>query len=144
MKQCILIFMLLFALQSCNDDDVVCGGHCVYDTIPGTALIQVIVPDTLTNRLCNNAVFVYFDFIPADSSAPDSYRFPNWPDTSRRLLIADGIDPPSTWIEAEGLGVGTEHDCIRLEEIRGSCASLLFELPNIDYSGWTGYCQPME
>jgi hypothetical protein len=121
-----------------------CGGQCVYDTIPGTATIQVIAPDTLSNRICDNAVIVYFVFAPADSSAPHRYKIPNWPDTDRRLLIADGKNPPSTWVEAEGLSIGSEHDCVRLEEIKGTCTPVIFEFSNIDYVGWTKYCEPMK
>jgi hypothetical protein len=139
----ILLPILLLCVQSCNDDPV-CGCRCAYDTISGTALIKSIVPDTLDNRICSNAVIVYFDFIPDDPGAPGSYRFPNHPDTSRTLFIADGKNPPSTWIEAEGLGVGTEHECVRLEETRGTCTPVLFVFLNLDYTGWMEYCDPLE
>lgn len=144
MKRFIPMLVLVLVAQSCNDDDTVCGGTCKYDTIPGTAVIRVIAPDTLDTRICDNAVFVYFDFAPADTNAPNHYRFPNWPDADRRLFVGDGKNPPSDWVKAEELGIGTKHDCVRLEEIKGTCTPVLFEFSNIDYSAWSAYCDPLQ
>ncbi|MEJ2719630.1 MAG: hypothetical protein P8181_00635 [bacterium] len=144
MKRLIPMLALVLVVQSCNDDDIVCGGECKYDTIPGTAVIGVIAPDTLDARICENAVFVYFDFAPADTNAPDHYKFPNWPDTDRRIFVGDGKNPPSSWLEAKGLDVGTVHDCVRLEETKGTCTPVLFRFSKVDYSGWPAYCEPRQ
>jgi hypothetical protein len=141
MKQFIPLVILFVLLVSCKDDDPVAGGSCVYDEIPGTAEITEIVVDTDDGRLCDNAVVVYFDFVPTDPSATVLYRFPNWPDIHRRLIVADGKNPPSSWVEAEGLTVGSEHACVRKEETKGTCTPVLFTFPDVDYSGWVEYCE---
>lgn len=140
MKRLIFILLILLAIQSCNDDDIICGGVCSYDSIPGVAFIRQVVPDTLFQNICDNVVFVYFDFIPDSASALENYKFPNWPDTDRRLLVADGKNPPASWIEALGLTEGTSHPCIRLEENQGTCTPVLHILPDIDYTTWQEYC----
>ena len=94
--------------------------------------------------MCDNAVFVYFDFVPDDSGAPDHYKFPAWPDTNRNLFVGSGQNPPASWVEAEGLAEETQHKCVRLEEILGTCTPVIFEFSNIDYLNWPEYCEPPE
>lgn len=144
MKRFMLVLLSTLAVQACDEDTPVVGGRCTFDSIPGTALVQLVTADTLSGRMCDNAVFVYFDFVSADSTAPSRYRIPNWPDTGRRLLVGDGKNPPLTWVEAEGLTVGTSHPCVRLEETRGTCTPVQFRFLDIDYSGWTPYCEPVK
>jgi hypothetical protein len=95
------------------------GGPCTYNKFPGTALIQEIVPDP-ENQTCTNAMFVYFNFSPDDPTAWEDYRFPNFSDTNQAFLIS-GYNPPSSWLDANGLDVGSEFACIRMEITSGTC-----------------------
>ncbi|UCG52448.1 MAG: hypothetical protein JSW58_02545 [Candidatus Latescibacterota bacterium] len=144
MKRLIWIAILGLALQACDSDDPFVGDPCSYDSIPGTATIRTISPDTTPFKICDDAVNVYFDFEPDDPNAPDDYRFPAWPDTRRSLFIADGKNPPYGWIEAEGIAEGTQHPCVRLEINKGTCTPVMFRLTEIDYQKWTDYCQNSE
>ena len=138
------MLILVLTVQSCNDDDPVCGGPCYFDSIPGTALIKQVFGDTISTTGCANAVFVYFDFTPTDSTAPDKYRFPMWPDTNRKLGVGDGKNPPASWVEAQKLLEGTEHPCIRLEEIKGTCPPVIYAFPTVDFSTWADHCEWMK
>jgi hypothetical protein len=133
--------ILGLALQACDSDDPFVGGPCLYDSIPGTATIRSVTPDTSPHTICDDAVTVYFDFGPDNPNAHADYRFPVWPDSNRTLFVADGKNPPYGWIEAQGVTEGTQHPCVRLEIKKGTCTPVMFVLTDIDYQKWTDYCQ---
>jgi hypothetical protein len=130
--------VLSVLLAGCEPETI--GGPCPYADYPGTATIRSVVPDTLTDRKCENAVFITFDFSPDDSTAVDRYRFPAWPDTGRTFDIFGMKSIPAGWADKEGLTVGSEHRSTRKEIRTGPCTPLIFDFPEIDYSDWIDYC----
>jgi hypothetical protein len=104
------------------------------------AFITRIMPDTLQNRTCTNAVIVFFDFSPDNHDVVDHYKFPAWPDSNRRLTVSSGINPPDSWVAAQGLTENSEHRCIRQELTSGTCTPVIFEFTEIDYLNWKDFC----
>lgn len=119
---------------------IVDGGSCRRIAYPGTAVITSAEPATDPMRTCLNAVEVRFTFIPADPSAPSRYLLPLWRDTDRRFVVGSGTPPPLNWAVSQGLVVGSEHRCVRLEITRGSCMPVAYRFPDIDYTHWADSC----
>lgn len=116
------------------------GGPCRRIAYPGSAVITSVEPSTDPMRTCLNAVEVRFTFIPADPSAPSRYLLPLWRDANRGFVVGSGTPPPLNWAVSQGLVVGSEHRCERLEITRGSCTPVMYRFPDIDYTHWADSC----
>ena len=136
-------FFILLMIPACEDDLPIDGGPCQYESFDGTAVISKIVPDTLEGRTCKNSVVVFFDFFPTDTAAVSRYQFPAWLDSNRCLTVGGGINPPDSWVAAQGLTEQSEHLCIRQELTSGTCTPVIFKFSEIDYLAWIDYCVPM-
>ena len=137
--------LVVVLTMGCNEDsdsdaaDVV-GGRCEYNDIQGRATINsVAVPDAGEDN-CKNAVKIMFTFTPDDVSAPDDYRFGEWPDTDRQFTVGAGKNPPKAWAESVGLVQGSTYKCVRSEIINGTCTPVIFSFPEIDLTGWEKEC----
>ena len=116
------------------------GGSCSYVEYPGSAIIVSVEQDTSRMRLCENGATIRFTFQPADASASGRYHFPNWPDTNRTFLVGSGGSPPLNWAISQGLVVGSQHRCVRMEITGGTCTPVIFKFPGKDYSAWGDSC----
>jgi len=134
------VLVLSAALAGCSSDPITPGGPCFYTNFPGTATIRTVTPDTSSDRNCDNAVIIIFDFAPDDSTAVDRYRFPAWPDTGRTFDLISVGSIPDSWVDKEGMTPGSEHQCVRQEIRRGTCSPLIFEFSDVDVSDWPDYC----
>ena len=123
MKKAILTIALM-NLIGCGVMPV-SGGPCTYSETTGTATI-VSVETAAEGDGCNDAVVVTFDFVPDDPSAVDLYE-------TGTIFLFDGIDPPFSWIESEGLTEGTVHEMVRRDIDSGTCSPSLFLLSDVDY-----------
>lgn len=99
--------------------------------------------DLSAGRPCDSSVNIVYDFAPDDADAPDQYLFPGQPDTGRTFSIgftSMSQSPPLEWTEREGLTAGSEHTCIRMEIVEGTCSPVLFEFPDLDDSDISDFC----
>ena len=111
------------------------GGICTYKTVTGTAVI-VSVEDAPTNGFnCNDdSVVVVFDFTPDDQTDVDAN------DDGQELTIGSGMNPPRTWINSNGLTVGSSHNCTRKKIQTGTCTPLIFEFTDLNYEDAQAVC----
>ena len=117
------------------------GGPCTYAEIRGTAKIISVKAAPSDGYNCGkNAVQVIFDFVPSDPSAVSSYRLPNWKDTGQHFTVGGGMNPPKAWVDEQGLVEGSQQECIRAEETKGTCTPVIFSFPKISKTGWEKYC----
>jgi hypothetical protein len=121
--------------------DSAIGGNCEYIEYYGTATITSI--DSSTHySYCQDAVTVLFDFTPDDPTASSRYMFTNYPDTSRRLKVGQGMDPPRAWVENEGITAGSTFRCVRREEYQGTCTPYMHQILDLQ-SSWLDFCEPV-
>jgi hypothetical protein len=116
------------------------GGACTYKEVTGHAKITKVMTANPDGYNCKDAVEVYFTFTPDDPAAVKSYLFPDKSDQDRPLTVGAGMNPSKSWVESKGLTVGSPHRCIRKELTQGTCAPVLFEFPEIDFSDWQETC----
>lgn len=134
------LITLLFLVLGCEDPDR-SEGPCPHIDIPGTAKIISIETADPSAYNCRNAVEVLFNFVPDDPTAPQRYRFPDWPDTRRHLMVGAGMNPALEWVTAEDISVGKEYHCLRIECLPDPCcAPVGFDILEIDFSDWADYC----
>ncbi|MFW6181577.1 MAG: hypothetical protein ACOC8N_07500 [Spirochaetota bacterium] len=114
---------------------VVFGAGCAcldparrYEAFPGTARIVEVADSAYNPTGKNEFVDIYFDFIPADPTAPERYRYPGWADTHQRLFINHRGNLLRAWVEETGLEVGDEYPAVRRERIRGGGSPVVFEV----------------
>jgi len=138
MARSLFISLLLLAI-GCEDPERI-GGPCAYIDTPGFAEITSIETADTSLYNCRNAVEVLFNFVSDDTTAPQKYRFPTWPDTSRHLTVGSGMNPALEWVTAEDISVGKEYRCLRRELISGTCVPVEFDIVGIDFSDWADYC----
>ena len=133
---------LISAATSCsNDTSHLIGGLCKYNTISGVAtIVSIGEPDPNEYNCANNPVKVIFDFAPEEPNAEESYSYPEWSDTGNSLTISDGANPPGSWVQDEGLIVGSEHPCLRKEIVSGTCTPVIFEFTDINYAEGIAKC----
>ncbi len=111
------------------------GGPCTYADTPGVAtVISVEAADPGDLNCSNEPVEVVFDFRPLDSSRGELAA------STVRLTISEGVNPPSEWVEQEGLVVGSRHACVRRDITSGTCTPWLFELTNVDVAAAIDVC----
>ena len=129
--------MVTLMFGACSE---IVGGPCEYVDIPGTARVVLVKEAAPIESNCKDAVEVIFDFVPDNPAIIDDYLFPNWEDTGQRLTVGGGMNPPKTWVLAQGLTEGSEHRCIRSEITKGTCTPVIFRFPEIDMKGWEENC----
>jgi hypothetical protein len=141
MRRSIPLMAASLLLASCTEDSP--GGPCEYAGYPGTATIVSVTPDISAGRPCSSSVNIVYDFTPDDPDARDRYLFPARPDTGRIFRVGTSVlddSPPLQWTEREGLTAGSEHPCIRLEIVKGTCNPVVFEFTGLDDSDIYDYC----
>ena len=117
--------LLLLVIPTCQIPMV--GGPCEYADTPGVATIVSVEPAPSSALNCtNNPVEVVFDFTPDDTAQAGRAA------TSRTLTIGEGLNPPRSWVQAEGLTVGSQHTCIRRDITKGACTPVIYRFPDID------------
>ncbi len=110
------VLLLLFLRIVGDDNAVITGGACRYESARGAAVITRL--DTVRNGSYQR---VYFDFIPANSAEPVTGQ--RWMfDTS---CIGDGP-----------VHRGATFACIRTVCIEGVCTPLVYEFTNLDTACW--------
>jgi hypothetical protein len=122
------------------DTLAIIGGPCYYQSYEGQAVITDIFPAAPGQYNCKNAVEVRFAFIPADSTAPQRYLYPNVPDMWPKLTVGAGMNPSSQWVTAKNIYKGMRFPCERRERTMGACSPVEFVFPTIDFSDWADYC----
>jgi hypothetical protein len=139
-----LLILLISVITACAVKDVkkfLVGGPCDYEEIEGTAVITSIVDAQSDDYNCHKRpVKVSFVFTPDDSSAKGKYLFPNVSDSRQNIRLSGGLNPPKDFMKVKGIIVGTSHKCVRKEIIKGTCTPVLYEFPEIDFSGYAKYC----
>lgn len=111
------------------------GGPCTYADTPGVAtVISVEAADPGDLNCSNDPVEVVFDFRPLDSWQGGLAA------SAVRLTISEGVNPPSEWVEQEGLVVGSQHTCMRRDIISGTCTPWLFKLMDVDETSAIDAC----
>lgn len=111
------------------------GGPCIYTDTPGVATIVSVTPAEPGDLNCwNDPVVVLFDYYPNPPASPALAA------AGVALTIGEGLNPPLSWIEAEGLTVGTQHKCRRRDITSGTCTPLLFDFPGVDYAAGLKKC----
>lgn len=116
MRHALLLLVAAIGLgsSSCRG----CG--CVFEETAGTARITAIQAGS--DLPCpNGSVEVLFDFTPTDPSKADKAA------TGVQLQVGQGS------VEASGLSVGSSHRATRLDQTRGACSPLGFQLDDVDY-----------
>ena len=139
MVHALVLIVVAVLITNCDEEEI--GGRCRYIEYPGSAVIVSVEEDTSQVRACENAAVILFTFQPNDSSASSNYLVPNWPDSNRDFLVGSGCTPPLNWAISQGLLVGSEHNCARMEITSGTCAPVTFKFPEIDYSSWADSCE---
>ena len=138
------LILLISVITACAVKDVkkiLVGGPCDYKEIEGTAVITSIVDAQSDDYNCRKRpVKVSFDFTPDDSSAKSKYLFPNVSDSRQNIRLSGGLNPPKDFMKVKGIIVGTSHKCVRKEIIKGACTPVLYEFPEIDFSGYAKHC----
>jgi len=126
--------LLLVLIPTCRTE-VRVGGPCEYEDTPGMATI-VSVESAPTNALncTNNPVEVIFDF------QPDEPARVNLAATGHTFTIGEGVNPPLSWVQAEGLTPGTQHACIRRDITKGTCTPVLYQFPDVDTQAGLDAC----
>lgn len=131
--------LLCGLLVSCGP--MIVGGPCKYDQIPGVAVVVSIEEQPASEGGgCSNPVRVVFNFVPDDPDATAGYRFPERSDDGHHLTVSGGFDPPSEWVQAEGLVVGSAYPAVRKEIVRGTCTPVIFEFTELDYEAGSDMC----
>ncbi len=130
--------------DSDNDSDEaeppIAGGTCEYTSVSGVAtIVSVEAAGSDETNCSNDPVKVTFSFVPDDATATQSYTITYISDDSIELQVSSA-NPPSEWVQAEGLTVGSEHPCVRKEITSGTCTPLIFELTDVDYEQGIEMC----
>ncbi len=128
--------LLLLVIPTCRPPMV--GGPCKYADTPGMATIVSVepAPDGALN-CTNHPVEVVFDFTPTNAGTGGAA-------TGRTLTIGEGLNPPLSWVQAEGLIVGSQHPCVRHDIIEGTCTPILYSFPDIDTQAGLNACYAQE
>jgi hypothetical protein len=119
-------------------ENLIVGGPCEYNEIPGVATIVSIKKADSSQTYCENTVEVLFNFVPDDPTV--EYKLPTWEDTNQRLQMSGGDNPPLKWIQRYGIMEGNTYICIRSEISKGCCTPVIFEFPDLDTDRWGDYC----
>ena len=132
-----LSLVLIVGLTVCGDnsssDNGSVGGECKYKYIPGIAeIVSISQPDKGENNCLNDPVKITFKFSPNASNVPEQYLYPNWSDENQIFTISDGKNPPRQCVIDEGLTVGSQHECVRKEIVKGTCTPVIFHFPFVD------------
>ena len=134
-----ILSCLSFTFFSCSsDDDFLDGGPCDYRQYEGVAMIIAIEDAPADGNNCpNNPKRVIYAFTPNDSSATETYLFPNEPDSLQYFEISGGINPSQSWIENNEMEIGKEYTCLREEITQGTCTPIIFTFtdPALDMDG---------
>jgi hypothetical protein len=147
----VLVGCVVASATGCSESDNPVGGPCTYATIAGTATIESVDPvddpDELEQRSCeNDPVKVRFRWDPNDSSDPNlgSYNSHRdaYTDSSGLFLLRlpPNRNPPSLWVEQEGLTPGSQHDCEVTVLTSGSCSPLKIAFTRVDYAEGLAMC----
>jgi hypothetical protein len=137
----LIIVTAILAVLACDENTIpMPGGPCEYVNIPGVVVITSIEQADTTGNNCRDSVEILFNFVPDDSTAPERYRFPNFPDTNQSIADVIGANPPAGWAAVHGISVGNEYRCLRQEITKGTCAPYGFDITEIDFSDWRDYC----
>lgn len=136
------VMVSVVLIIGCGEDDVSGpdGGSCNYTEILGVAVITSIQEPDSGSYNCMNGVKVLFDFTPGDPTAPQRYRFSEWPDTGQSLTVGAGANPAIEWVTSKNITAGNRYRCFRREITTGTCTPVLFEFKTIDFSDWADYC----
>lgn len=137
-----LFVTIIMGCSSGSDSDAadIAGGRCEYKDFQGSATITAVTEPDAGEDNCKNAVKIIFTFTPNDASAPDQYRFSQWPDNEQKFTVGSGKNPPKDWAESVGLIIGSTHKCVRSEIISGTCTPVIYSFPDIDLTGWETWC----
>lgn len=128
----ILSFFLLLAFfpVSCKRDDdqdkYMTGGPCDYALMPGTATIVSVHEQS-------GSLEIIFDFVPHDPIEADKYRFAQGSDSYQTHTFEISEKSPRAWAEKRGLIEGSQHQCVRMDLIEGTCTPLVFDFPDIHF-----------
>ncbi len=125
--------LLLLVIPTCRIPMV--GGPCEYENTSGVATITSVEPASTNGLNCtNDPVEVVFDFTPDDAADAGLAA------TGRTLTIGEGLNPPLSWVQAEGLTVGSQHTCIRRDITKGTCTPVLYRFPDVDTQAGLDAC----
>lgn len=109
-----------------------CGAY--FDTA-GTARIASVEAAPAGEYNCtNDPVKVLLDFAPLDPARPDLAA------SGYPLTVGAGANPPSAWVTASGLVVGSEHPAMRSDQPVGPCSPVVIELTDVDSSAGLAAC----
>lgn len=109
-------------------------GRCgTYTPTPGTARITAVETAPADQLNCkNDPVRVLWDFTPGDPGAGNA--------ATNIQLTVGGANPPRTWVEAEGLAIGSVHPAIREDGPNSPCGPLFFTVTDVDTKAGTQAC----
>jgi hypothetical protein len=99
---------------------LVLGGACSYRDIPGTATIVSL------------GATVKFNFEPADPNAPSNVAKSPFKNEGASLILRNGQPPPVSCQESQGLTVGSKHEAVRSEIVKGACTPVIFRFTKLD------------
>ncbi|MGD8451689.1 MAG: hypothetical protein PVJ57_07705 [Phycisphaerae bacterium] len=135
MRAIIATLWLAVGVGVCGDIQYFDGGPCEYADTPGVATVVSVSPADPGDPNCwNDPVEVVFDYVPDDP------ELAHLAVSGIRLTISEGVNPPATWVEDEGLTAGSPHPCLRRDITSGACTPLLFELLDVDYEAGIDQC----
>ncbi len=95
------------------------GSGCRYRDIPGTCRIESVTPSGPNTY--GPGFRTLFTFVPASEN---EQRL-----SGVRMIIGDGKDPTSTYLEENGIAPGREFPCIRKVRLHGPCSPQAFVFP---------------
>lgn len=134
MRRMLSLFPALLAVAACDETNP--PGRCgTYVDTPGTARIVAVEAAPADQANCTDApVRVLFDFTPTDPAASALAA------SAVPLTVGAGYNPPSAWVAASALTVGSDHPAVRSDQEAGPCTPVVFALTDVDAAAGLAAC----
>lgn len=142
LKFYVLIILALSMINSSCSGKIredISGGGCDYVKFEGYARIKSITPAPAGDYNCpDKPMLIVFEFIPANISDRQKYRFKDFSDTTAKLKINDGANPSLAWVKKNKIETGKKFRCFRTEIVKGTCTPVIFTFPDLNLFPETG------